>query len=39
LRDDSVIDLQASHLMAMELYHEIESGKNVDFLAKELEVL
>ena len=39
LRDDNVIDLQASHLMVMELYHGIESGKNVDFLAKELEIV
>jgi hypothetical protein len=39
LKDDDVIDIQASHLMAMELYHEIESGKNVDFLAKELEIV
>ncbi len=38
LKDDSVIDIQASHLMAMELYHEIESGKNVDFLDKQLEI-
>lgn len=39
LRDDSVIDLQASHLMAMKLYHDIEMGKNVDFLAKDLTIM
>jgi hypothetical protein len=38
LKDDDVVDIQASHLMAMKLYHGIESGKNVDFLAKELEI-
>jgi hypothetical protein len=39
LRDDSILDIQASHLMAIELYHDIESGKNVDFLAKQLEIV
>ncbi len=38
LKDDTVIDIQASHLMAVELYHGIESGKNVDFLDKQLEI-
>jgi hypothetical protein len=39
LRDDDVIDLQASYLMAMKLYHDIEMGKSSDWLAKELEIL
>ncbi len=39
LKDDSVIDIQASHLMAMELYHGIEMGKDLSFFAKELEIV
>jgi hypothetical protein len=38
LKDSDIIDIQASHLMAMDLYHKIENGKNVDWLAKELEI-
>lgn len=37
LKDNDIIDIQASHLLAMQLYHGIESGKNVDWLNKELD--
>lgn len=39
LRDDSIIDIQASHLMAVELYHEIEMGKDISFLDIQLEIV
>ena len=39
LKDDSIIDIQASHLMAMELYHEIQMGKNSDWLDRELKIV
>ncbi len=39
LKDDSVIDIQASHLMAAELYHGMEIGKDLSWLAKELEIV
>ena len=39
LKDDNVIDLQASHLMAVELYHGIEMGKDLSWLDIQLEVV
>lgn len=38
LPDNNVIDIQASHLMSMDLYHKIQMGKSVDWLARELEI-
>ena len=37
LGDNNVLDIQTSHYMALDLYHKIEMGKNVDWLARSLE--
>ncbi len=39
LRDNNVIEIQVSHLMAMELYHNIEMGKSSDWLDRDLEIV
>lgn len=39
LKDDNIIDIQSSHLLAMNLYHNIEMGKDLSWLDKELEIV
>jgi len=39
LKNDSIIDIQASHLLEMKLYHDIEMGKNISWLNRQLETM
>lgn len=38
LKSDDLIDIQASHFLALDMYHQMEMGKDISFLDKEIDI-